>query len=51
VLAELGVVDMPYEINYILGLLNYIEYDTSSLDIMAMYDYLLTIDYENFILD
>lgn len=42
---------MPYDVHYILNLLDQVGYDTSSINQTAMFEILSGIDYENFVLD
>ena len=50
-LEWLGVADIPYEVHYILDTLEYLQYDTSSLSQTEMQEYLLAVDWTNFVLD
>jgi hypothetical protein len=50
--SELGIHDMPYEVNYIINLLYYLDYgEAGNLDQNEMYAWLYSIDYDNFVLD
>lgn len=52
VLEWLEINEMPYEVHYILDILYRVEYpDTDSLNQTEMYDWLASIDYDNYILD
>lgn len=48
---ELGIVPMPYDVHYILNLLDTLAVDTSVIDQNYMYEYLVVIDWDDFILD
>jgi len=49
--AELGIVELPLEANYIISLLEFVEYDTSSLNATAIQEWLMAVDWDNFVLD
>jgi hypothetical protein len=48
---ELGIVYMPYDVNYIREALWYAGFDASEVSSTAMYDFLIEVDWDNFVLD
>ena len=49
---ELEIIYLPYDVHYILSLLEeYLNYDTSALSQTEMQEYLVAIDWDNFVLD
>lgn len=48
---ELGIVYIPYDVNYIVELLTQVNYDVATIDQVAMHEYLQMIDWANFVLD
>jgi len=51
IIAELEIIDMPYEVHYILDLLEYVGADTTNIDQNEMLEYLNATDWDNFVLD
>ena len=51
VLIDLDITSLPYEVHYVLDLLEYVGFDTSTLDQQHIYDYLSAVDYTDFVLD
>jgi len=51
VLMELEIYEMPYEVHYILELLEYVGYDVSTIDQQFMFSILNETDWTNFVLD
>ena len=50
-LIELGIVEMPYEVHYILDLLDYVGFDTDTIVQEEMFAVLEGTDWDNFVLD
>lgn len=48
---EFGIVDMPYDTNYILGLMEQMGYDTTDVNAYAMNELLITFDWTDYVLD
>ena len=46
-----GIVDLPYDVNYILDILWRVGYDASTVDANAMWAYLVETDWTDFVLD
>jgi len=48
---ELGIIDMPYEVNYVLDLLEYVGYDSTTVDANLMFEILHSVDWNVTIMD
>ena len=48
---ELGIVEMTYDVTYVMEKLEYVGYDTSTVDEFTLYNELVNINYDNFVLD
>jgi hypothetical protein len=51
ILVELDVPDLPYDVHYILSLLEYLDYDTAEVSQTLMREILEGVNWDNFVLD
>ena len=49
-LSSLGIVEMPFDVNEILGILENSGVDTSEISATSMYEILLTVDWDTYVI-